>query len=223
MTSWDERWDDVYAQQGFRAKYPDEFVVRFVAVRFFTIGVGLRKKIRILDLGCGPGRHVIFLAREGFQAFGVDASTEAIRLCRNTLKKERLQARVRVADFIALPYPDGYFDAIIDCASMMHNRLSNVRRILREVKRTLKKGGEFLSMMRTNRDYAYGQARRIEPGTFTDYRDFDLKGLGIIHFFRQSEVEKLFSIFKTVHCEYSERTFNDRRKKITHWVVTGQK
>lgn len=221
--SWDAKWDSVYATQGFRGKYPDEAVVRFIAGKFFRLEFAQRKKIRVLDLGCGPGRHVLFLAREGFSAYGIDASQEAIALCKKKLKEERLKARVRVADFISLPYADGYFDAVVDCASVQHNRVAGIEKIIEEVYRVTKKGGEFLSIVRTDQDYAYGKARQIEPGTFTDYTALDLNNVGHIHFFSGAELPRIFSRFQQMHYEYTERTIEDRTKSIRHWLVRSTK
>ncbi len=223
MKSWDARWDAVYAEQGFRGKYPDEFVVRFVAGKFFKLLPAKRKTVRVLDLGCGPGRHVIFLAQEGFKAYGIEASPSAVKLCRKKLKELRLPAQVRVGDFVSLPYPDNYFDAVIDCASLQHNRIASVRRIVREVRRVLKPGAELFSMVRTSRDYAYGKARKIEEGTFTDYNEFDLKGVGLIHFFSVKDIDALFSCFKKHSYEYTERSFDNRKNRITHWVIRAEK
>jgi SAM-dependent methyltransferase len=223
MKSWDARWDAVYSEQGFRGKYPDEFVVRFIAGKFFKLPLAERKNIKVLDLGCGPGRHVIFLAQEGFNAFGIEASPSAVKLCRKKIKELRLSAQVRVGDFISLPYPDNYFDAVIDCASLQHNRIASVRKIVKELGRVLKPGAELFSMVRTNKDYAYGKARKLETGTFTDYDAFDLKGVGLIHFFSTKDIDALFSSFEKHSYEYTERSFDNRKNKITHWVIRAEK
>lgn len=223
MISWDARWDAVYTEQGFRGKYPDEFVVRFVAGKFFKLPVTERKKIRILDLGCGPGRHVIFLAQEDFKAYGIEASSSAVRLCRAKLKELRLSAQVKIGDFVSLPYPNNYFDAVIDCASIQHNKIASIRKIAKQVRRVLKKGGELFSVVRTDKDYGYGAARKIEPGTFTDYDAFDLKGVGLVHFFSKKDIDSLCGCFKKYSYEYTERSFGNRTKKITHWVIRAEK
>ncbi len=223
MKSWDSRWDDIYAEQGFRAKYPDEFVVRFIAGKYFRFPAQERGRYRILDLGCGPGRHVIFLAQEGFKAYGIEGSPQAVSLCRQKLKTFRLKALVRAGDFNRLPYPDNYFDVVIDCVSLQHNRLAGIRKSVKEVYRTLKPAGEFFSMVRTDKDYAYGKGRKIEEGTYTDYNDFDLKDVGWIHFFSEKEIRALFSVFRNHSYEYAERTFDNRKNSIRHWVIRAEK
>ena len=223
MQGWDDHWDALYAEQGFRAKYPDEYVVRFTAGNFFKIKFQDRTQIKVLDLGCGPGRHVIFLAKEGFSAFGIEGAASAIRLCQDKLAQEKLNAEVTTGDFVKMPYPDDYFDAIIDCCSIQHNQMPAVTQICREIKRTLKPKGKLFSMVRTDKDYAFGLGRELEKGTFTDYKEFDLNQVGHIHFFSESEIKGLFSIFSSFSYEYCERTFDNRTKAIKHWVITAEK
>ena len=46
---------------------------------------GIRKRgfLTLLDLGCGIGRHYLFLASQGFRVFGADASLNARELTKN--------------------------------------------------------------------------------------------------------------------------------------------
>ncbi len=41
----------------------------------------IRAGMRVLDAGCGGGRNLTYLLREGFECFGVDRSAEAIGMC----------------------------------------------------------------------------------------------------------------------------------------------
>lgn len=91
-------------------------------VGFLVEALGLRPGDRVLDVGCGPGRHSLELARRGFRVLGVDISQRFVELARaaaaglrsgdqgdpgavGTATFERLDAR-------ALPF-DGEFDAAI--------------------------------------------------------------------------------------------------------------
>jgi len=67
---------------------------------------------QVLDVGCGPGRHALELARRGVSVVGVDASPEFIALARTSAEKEGLHARFEVADVRELSY-EGGFDAVI--------------------------------------------------------------------------------------------------------------
>ncbi|HEX2577717.1 MAG TPA: class I SAM-dependent methyltransferase [Aquihabitans sp.] len=78
-------------------------------VGFLVEALGLRPGMRVLDVGCGPGRHAHALGRRGIAVHGVDISERFVELARHEAPDgvtfERLDAR-------ALPF-DGDFDAAI--------------------------------------------------------------------------------------------------------------
>ena len=69
-------WDKNYLNGRFN-RYPYDRVVSFILNNFSS---GNRSTKRILDLGCGGGNHIKFLAEEGFNYYGIDGSEESIRL-----------------------------------------------------------------------------------------------------------------------------------------------
>jgi SAM-dependent methyltransferase len=82
-------------------------------VAFLVDELGLAPPARILDAGCGPGRHAIALAALGFDVVGVDLSPDFIELARATAVEQGLEQRAEfvVGDVRDLAY-DGAFDAV---------------------------------------------------------------------------------------------------------------
>ncbi|HVF74921.1 MAG TPA: methyltransferase domain-containing protein [Acidimicrobiales bacterium] len=78
-------------------------------IDFLVEALGLRPGARVLDVGCGPGRHAHALARRGIEAHGVDISERFVELAR---RDAPTGATFEVGDARALPY-DGDFDAVI--------------------------------------------------------------------------------------------------------------
>ena len=74
-------------------------------VRFLVDALGLEPGMRVLDVGCGPGRHVTALASLGLDVVGVDISLDFLRLVRD--------APVVRADARRLPWAPASFDAVI--------------------------------------------------------------------------------------------------------------
>lgn len=68
---------------------------------------------RILDLGCGRGRHSITLATRGYRVTGVDLSPEAIKKARNRAEKEKLENVTFLEGDMREPV-EGQFDAILN-------------------------------------------------------------------------------------------------------------
>src|SRR5690606_29631459 len=66
-------------------------------IDYLVGALDLRPPMRILDVGCGPGRHAHELARRGFRVHGIDISEEFISIARRDAPEgatfERLDAR----------------------------------------------------------------------------------------------------------------------------------
>ena len=74
---------------------------------------GVAPGARVLDVGCGPGRHALELARRGFQVVGVDISQTFVDLAREAAVAEDLDAaEFQVGDARNLKF-DSEFDLVI--------------------------------------------------------------------------------------------------------------
>ena len=74
--------------------------------------LGLEPGQRVLDVGCGPGRHSLALARRGLDVVGVDLSPDFVALARDAATAEGLTARFHGQDVRDLAYA-AEFDAVI--------------------------------------------------------------------------------------------------------------
>lgn len=81
-------------------------------VGFLVDELGLGDGTRVLDVGCGPGRHALALARLGIEVVGVDRSPDFVALAAEVAGAERLPARFAVGDARSLPLR-ACFDAVI--------------------------------------------------------------------------------------------------------------
>ena len=97
---------------------------------------------RVLDLGCGTGRHVVYLAKHSFDVYGIDIAPEGIKITKKWLRKEGLKASLKVSDvYKELPYKDNFFDAIISTQALHHAKIGKIRKLIKEIERILKPGG----------------------------------------------------------------------------------
>lgn len=198
--AWDKVWEEIYRKQEW-GKYPEIPIVRFIARNYYKVN---RSKIRILDLGCGPGAHSWYLAREGFDVYGIDGSPTAINRLKTRLKRERLGGSFVVGDIARLPYENEFFNCVLDSAAIQHNRAEDIIQILKEVYMVLKKDGKFVGMM------------------VADDKTLK-KNYGAIHFFKKEELKHLFKYFKQLKIDYVEYSDNNETSKHKSYVVQAIK
>ena len=96
---------------------------------------------RILDAGCGNGRHLLLLSSMGFRVVGVDLSKELIRIAKRRIKEFSLtdEAELIVGDIRFLPFKDEVFDGVLAIA-VIHHIPGVVERVrtLKDMKRVMK-------------------------------------------------------------------------------------
>ncbi len=122
---------------------------------------------RILDVGCGAGRHTFYFARKGFEVYGFDEDEDAIENNRQILRKEKLKADLRVWDMTKpLPYRDVFFDAALAVRVIHHTNINNIAKIAHELDRVLKpKGFLFLQVPSYESETFDSGTIWAEPGT----------------------------------------------------------
>src|SRR5206468_12908782 len=72
--------------------------------------------MRVLDAGCGGGRNLVYLLREGYEVYGVDADPRAIAAVRQlaaTLAPGRPPECFRAEAVEAMSFPDAYADVLV--------------------------------------------------------------------------------------------------------------
>jgi SAM-dependent methyltransferase len=101
--------------------------------------------MRVLDAGCGYGRNLVHLLREGCEVFAVDADpacVEHVRQLSTSLATGLPKENFRVGLIEQMPFPDGFADVVL-CNSVLHfsRDEEQFRAILAELWRVLKPGG----------------------------------------------------------------------------------
>lgn len=84
-------------------------------VAFLIDALGLEAGMRVLDVGCGPGRHALAFARRGYQVTGIDLSPDFLALARDAAAAEGLVMTLLEGDVRALAYTDEFDVAISLC------------------------------------------------------------------------------------------------------------
>ncbi|TSC53450.1 MAG: transcriptional regulator, MerR family [Parcubacteria group bacterium LiPW_39] len=151
-----KQWNEIFKEKGLVFLEPKKEIIK-VAEIFIRNGVK-----KVLDLGCGSGRHVVYLAKKGFEIYGFDIAEEGIHLAKSWLRKEGLKANFSVGSiYERMPFKDNFFDAVISTHSIHHGRIKDVRKAIREVYRVLKQGGFIFINLRKRRIRKYDPKNKI--------------------------------------------------------------
>lgn len=195
-----------------RLKKPVPFVVE--ALPFFK-----RYNIkRVLDLGCGAGRHCILLAKEGFDVVGIDFSRASLKMAREWVEKEKLENVNLICGTMAhLPVNGSIFDAVISVSVIHHAIKSQIINAIGEIQRVLRRKGLFLANLVSIEDHRYGKGEKVEEGTFKIKEEFEEHEFEELHhFFTKDEASKLLESFTKINI----RPIKNHHK---YWKVLASK
>ena len=114
-------------------------------VSFINRVLNLPKGAKILDLCCGHGRHLIPLAKMGYQMIGLDLSKKALSILAKRAKNEKLKIRIIRADMREIPFKNE-FDAVINIYTSFGYLETDYEdfKVLKSISKALKPGGKFL-------------------------------------------------------------------------------
>lgn len=130
------QWNNIFKTEGKVYFKPQEDMPELVKL-FKKRGIK-----KVLDLGCGSGRHTVYFAKNGFDTYGIDVAPVGLKMTKDWLKQEKLQANLKLAPiFKKLPYKSNFFDAIIAIQVVSHERIENIRKLIKEMDRILKPSG----------------------------------------------------------------------------------
>lgn len=144
----------------FRNDYLNVYGHLFTAARaeqeaiFAAHALELKPNARLLDLCCGPGRHAVPLAKNGFQVTALDLNSDYLELAQGAAKAAEVTLETVAADMREIPFQN-HFDAVVNMYSSFGYLESEGEdaRVLQSVARAIKADGRLLLDM-LNREWA---------------------------------------------------------------------
>ncbi|RKX47725.1 MAG: class I SAM-dependent methyltransferase [Thermotogae bacterium] len=178
---WEEFFDreaDYYLQEPFTKHTKKE-------IDFLLEEFKLPEGAKILDVGCGVGRHSIELAKRGYRVTSVDISRKMLEKAEERAQKESVEVEFIKADTTKFVRDEEFDAAICLCEGAFSllgssdDPIEHDLAILRNVYKSLKPGGKFiltalsaLSRIKkaTNEDIASGV---FDPNTMTFFEELE--------------------------------------------------
>ncbi len=204
--------------------------MRFFGRHYFQLPAEQRRSIRILETGCGSGANLWMIAREGFDAHGIELSAEGVSLCETMLAHWQTQATVSAGDMTSVQYPDRSFDAVVDVFSSNCLNERGFALFLDEVKRVLRPRGRFFSYSPSKASDAFrdpGPSRFIDASTLDGIRRADAAYSGNHYPFRFITPDEYASALEShqlrvIYNETVGRSYRSGKEYFEFVVVVGE-
>jgi SAM-dependent methyltransferase len=155
--------------------------------------------MNFLDLGCGRGRHSIQFAKADFNVYAFDLSEIAISEVLTWAEREKVSVIAKQGDMLALPYKDSQFDCLFSYNVISHTDTIGIKRIISELKRVLRSGGEFYLTLCSKEMWSFKDASFPIIDENTVLRKEDGPENDIPHFFADENlIRELFVDFQLI-------------------------
>lgn len=186
-----DEWNESYKRGDNFVFYPHEDIIRFIS-KYIKKRIGYDSYVnvkeyttipKVLDFGCGIGRHVKLLDEFCLDAYGFDLSDEAIQNAKELYEKQNLNHlvnKVIVANIINLPYKSNNFDFMLSHGVLDSMPYDIAKSGLKELHRCLKKDGYMYFDLISSEDSSFnGNYNRLvkdshEQGTIQSYYDMNM-------------------------------------------------
>lgn len=199
------KWGKIF-KKGINVTTPHEDIPRII--KFSR----KRKVKKILDLGSGSGRHIIYLAKRGFDVYGTDSAKEGINLTKKWLKQLNLKAHLKITSFFKrFPFKNNFFEAVISIWAIHHGKEKQIKYCIKEIERVLKPQGLiFIAITSTIKGRPIEKIKKIEPHTYVVLKGLE-KGISH-HIFTKNMVKEYFKNFEILDLHLD---------KLKHWCILG--
>lgn len=172
---------------------PYLFVANYLQNKIKSHGQGLQ----LLDLCCGAGIHSVKYAQMGFFVKGIDISSVSIEKAKQLAEKYNIVGKLNFAVqevTTTLNFPNESFDVVFVSGSLYY---LNFEKIIPEILRVLKKGGNFVCIETNGNNFVMNGVRRVK-NIFLQHRDKQtMKGL-----LKSKDIKKILSFFPSTILRY---------------------
>lgn len=185
-----------------------------------------RKKLKILEIGCGTCNNLWFAAELGLNIYGIDISKTAIEYGKSRLNKLGFkESDLRVGDITELGWEDNYFDIVLDRGALTQNNYQRISICLKEIKRTLKENGLLLSYTLfglNSTDIKLG--KEVSKNTYDHFStETKFSTIGHTSFFNVEELKNLFSGYNNLEIKRNLTENINTNHKIESYTIICNK
>lgn len=208
----EKEWNDSYERRENFVFYPHEEVIRFfskyirkrIGIDDFRDIVPFTTPPKILDLGCGIGRHIVYANSMGADAYGIDLSESAVKTAWAWAQKEGLvqyREKIKQGDITQLPYPQNFFNYVLSHGVLDSMSFETAKEAVREVARVLKLEGLFYCDVVSGDDSSHFREYDKEEMVQTEHEQGTIQS-----YFNFAKIRSMIdALFEIVECQLVKR------------------
>jgi tellurite methyltransferase len=212
-------WDSYWEKESNRNYWlePDAAVVSLVN------NLNLAAVEKVLDLGCGLGRHSLYLTKAGFEVTAVDSSAEALSVLAKNASEGGYRINVIRGDYSQDLFVNECFDFVLAYNVLYHGFRDDFQKAISLIHQWLRPAGLLLFTCPTRRDERFGNGEQSAPNT---YRPLNSVHPGDIHYFAdEADIADFLRGFKDISKTVDEHYWNNNGKIQfnSYWQVFARK
>jgi len=153
-------------EHGWAEEEPSRYALGFLKRLRNLVGCG-----RLLDVGCGEGRHAFAAAELGFNVTAIDYEPLALKRARQAAEVRYAKGiAFRKADVFRLPFADASFDVVLDYGCLHHQRKADWPAYRASILRVLKPQGYYVLSVFSPKFRLFRRSRRAWHIAYGAYR-----------------------------------------------------
>ncbi len=209
-------WDWSLVTDGYWKEVSDEFFP--VALRWKNLG-----EKSVLDLGCGVGRHALFLAEMDFEVTATDISTEGIAKLKRTAIKKGLENKIQtvVCDMLEIPFENNSFDCVVGFHSIYHTDYAGLKTVVQRITEILTSKGQLYITFNSKNNPSFRSSTNVKVDDYTVLRHHGIEQNVPHTYLDYEDVLKLLDRYNMIRIRQIQDYF-DKQTSI-HFFVEAQK
>lgn len=141
-------WDKFWIESANDFEFPSDEIINLAnKIKVFEYNrSNYKRRYKFLELGCGSGRDLLYLASNGYDVTGIDISSVAFKKLMLKARDNFVQPRVIIGDMFDCDNCFDYesFDIIFSVNTLNHFKKEDLIKLLGKVYKIMRKKGIFL-------------------------------------------------------------------------------
>ena len=182
------------------------------------------KKNRVLDLGCGLGRHSMLFYDYGFDVTACDITPYCLDYLTNWQKERNISFKVIKCDMLDMPFSPNSFDCIYAYHTLSHTNLEGFKKLFKDIHKILDEDGEIFFDVLSKKCNLYTSSGypKLDSNTILSK---DLEELNIPHIcFDYEELVEILSDFTLIDVKEIRQAHNEKMDNgRVHFYIHARK